>query len=362
VVGVRVVMACPYSLSRPGGVQGQVLGLARALRRRGVDVRVLAPCDGPPPEPGVVCVGPSVEWDSNGSVAPIAPGRATARRTAEAIRTIEPDVVHVHEPAVPGPCLSALIGFNGPMVATFHASGDLAHQWTRPALRAFMARVDVRVAVSETSEAAARANWNGDDYVVLWNGIDVDAFAHAPPTPSARPAVLFVGRHEPRKGLAVLLDAWEGIERDAVLWVASTGPQTRELRARRVPAVEWTGSIGDAEKAARMRGATVFCAPSLGGESFGIVLLEAMAAGTAVVASAIDGYANVARADREALLVPPGDAVALRDALRRTLDEPALRERLVAAGRARAAELSMERLAARYAELYERARRAVSPR
>src|SRR5688572_25083149 len=100
---MRVVMTCPYSLSRPGGVQGQVLGLERELRRHGVDVRVLGPCDGPPPEPGVTCVGPTVEWDSNGSVAPIAPGRQTARRTAEALRTIEPDLVHLHEPAVPGP-------------------------------------------------------------------------------------------------------------------------------------------------------------------------------------------------------------------------------------------------------------------
>jgi phosphatidylinositol alpha-mannosyltransferase len=349
-------MTCPYSLSRPGGVQGQVLGLARELRRLGIDVRVLAPCDGPPPEPGVVCVGPTVEWNSNGSVAPIAPGRATARRTAEALRTIEPDVVHLHEPAVPGPCLSSLIGFDGPMVATFHASGELLHQWSRPALRSLMNRVRYRVVVSESAKDTALANWTGDDeqYVVLWNGIEVDKWATAEPAPSTRPAVLFVGRHEPRKGLEVVLDAWPKLATPAVLWVAGTGPQTDELRARRVPNVEWLGSIPDPELHERMRGASVFCAPSLRGESFGVVLLEAMAAGTPNVASAIEGYQNVARHGVEALLVPPGDAGALRDALDRLLTDDELRTRLVAGGRARAAAFSMAKRAEGYIDLYER--------
>lgn len=353
---MRVVMTSPYSLSRPGGVQGQVLGLARELRKLGVDVRVIGPCDGPPPEPGVVSVGPSVEWHSNGSVAPISPGRATARRTAEVMRSIEPDVVHLHEPAVPGPCLSALIGFNGPMVGTFHASGELLHMWTRPALKSSMARLSARVVVSEAALETARANWYDAEYVVLWNGIEVDRFAAAVPTPTDRPAAFFIGRHEQRKGLAVLLDAWKGIDRDAVLWVGGTGPQTDELRAGTATTdIEWLGAITDAERDARLTGATVLCAPSLHGESFGVVLLEGMAAGTTVVASAIEGYANVARADRDALLVPAGDVTALRGALRRVFDDPALRKRLVSEGHARAEEFSMARLAERYLELYERA-------
>ena len=360
---MRVVMTCPYSLSRPGGVQGQVLGLARELRRHGVDVRVLGPCDGPPPEPGVTCVGPTVEWDSNGSVAPIAPGRQTARRTAEALRTIEPDLVHLHEPAVPGPCLSALIGFDGPMVATFHASGELLHQWSRPALRALMNRVLFRVVVSESAKDTALENWTGEDdqYVILWNGIDVETWAAATPAPSDRPAVFFVGRHEPRKGLSVLLDAWPDLETDAVLWVASTGPQTDELRGRNVAGVEWLGRITDAELHQYMRGATVFCAPSVGGESFGVVLLEAMAAGTPIVASAIDGYENVARNGREAALVPPGDPNALRAALDRVLTDAELRRTLVEGGRSRAAEFSMANLATRYIDLYERTLAARAP-
>jgi phosphatidyl-myo-inositol alpha-mannosyltransferase len=356
-------MTSPYSLSRPGGVQGQVLGLARELRKLGVDVRVVGPCDGPPPEPGVVSVGPSVEWNSNGSVAPISPGRATARRTAEVMRSIEPDLVHLHEPAVPGPCLSALIGFSGPMVGTFHASGELLHMWTRPVLRSQMARLSARVVVSESALETARANWYDAEYVVLWNGIEVDRFASARPMPSDRPAAFFVGRHEPRKGLEVLLDAWRGLDRDAVLWVGGVGLQTDELRAtsRGTTArgttganIEWLGAVTDVERNERLRGATLLCAPSLHGESFGVVLLEGMAAGTPVVASDIEGYRNVARADVDALLVPPGDVNALRGALRRIFDDAALRERLVVAGRERADEFSMARLAERYLELYER--------
>ncbi|MFM7224784.1 MAG: glycosyltransferase family 4 protein [Actinomycetota bacterium] len=353
---MRVAVVCPYSMSRPGGVQGQVLGLARELRGLGVDARIIAPCDGPPPDPAMVSVGPTVEWESNGSVAPIATTPATARRTAEALRSIEPDVVHLHEPIVPGPCLSALLGFEGPIVGTFHSSGDAPLQWLRPAARSVAARLTLRVAVSDAARRTAEAHWGGDEYLVLWNGIEVERIAAVAPTPSDRPAVCFVGRHEPRKGLAVLLEAWAGLDRDAVCWVIGTGPQGDELRARGVPGVEWLGPVSERERDARLRGATVFCAPSLGGESFGIVLLEAMAADTAIVAAAIEGYSDVARADREARLVPPGDPVALRSALRELLDDADRRTALVTAGRARAEEFSMRSLAARYLECYERAR------
>jgi phosphatidylinositol alpha-mannosyltransferase len=349
-------MMSPYSLSRPGGVQGQVLGLARELRKFGIDVRVIGPCDGPPPDPSVIDVGPTVEWESNGSIAPIAPGRSTARRTLEVLRGFDPDLVHLHEPPVPGPCLSALIGFNGPMVGTFHASGELGHSFARPPLRSLMTtRLSARIAVSEAARDTAVLNWNGDDYVVLWNGIEIDGIANTPPAPTQRPAVLFVGRHEPRKGLAVLLDAWAKLDRDAELWVAGVGPQTDELRSRGVPNVEWLGTVTDRKRNARMRGATIFCAPALGQESFGVVLLEAMAAGTPVVASDIEGYQNVARADVDALLVAPGDPEILGSALRFLLDDAGARERFVASGRERAQEFSMPRLAQRYLELYERA-------
>jgi phosphatidyl-myo-inositol alpha-mannosyltransferase len=355
---VKVSIVSPYSLSAPGGVQGQVLGLARALRLIGVDARVIGPCDGPPPEPGVTTVGPSVRFVSNGSISPMARAQKLAsERTLEALRTFQPDVMHLHEPLVPGPTSAALLGAAGAKVGTFHAAGEDGH----PAYRALKKvavsaanQLTIRTAVSADARQMAEDALGGS-YIVLPNGVDLDRFKKADPVPTTRPAVLFLGRHEPRKGLSVLLDAWAGLDRDAVLWVASDGPETQALRERRTPNVMWLGRITDDEKAARLKAATIFCAPALGQESFGIVLLEAMAAGTAVLASDIPGYRNVARPDREALLVPPGDAEALRAGLRRLLDADGLRRDLIDAGDLRVPEFSLARLAERYIPVYETA-------
>jgi phosphatidylinositol alpha-mannosyltransferase len=194
----------------------------------------------------------------------------------------------------------------------------------------------------------------GGDYAQVFNGVELEPFRTAEPHATKRPTVLFLGRHEPRKGLEVLLEALVDLPQDLTLWLAGDGPQTDELVRRFAgdPRVEWLGRISDEEKLARLVGADVFCAPSLRGESFGIVLLEAMAARTPVVASDLPGYANVARAGRDALLVPPGDAAALAAALRQVLDDPPTADRLVASGTERAEHFSMARLAARYLELY----------
>jgi phosphatidylinositol alpha-mannosyltransferase len=357
---MRVVLICPYSLSLPGGVQGQVLGLARTLRQRGVSATVLGPCDGPPPEPGVISVGPSVSLAANGSVAPLAPDPQAIRRTLEVLAALRPDVLHLHEPLVPGPALTALLAGSVPAVGTFHASGRVpAYVWLRPAVRAVARRIGLRTAVSPEARALAE-RWLGGACHVLPNGVEVERFAKADPWPvpdtpaGTGRAILFVGRHEPRKGLDVLLRAFAKLERrDAVLWVAGEGPQTAALAASAPDNVEWLGRISDRELAGRLRTAAVFCAPSLHGESFGVVLLEAMAAGTPVIASDIAGYRDVARDGREAVLVPGGDAAALADGLRKVLDDTTLAGRLVEAGTARAAGFSMERLAGRYVELYE---------
>jgi len=354
---VKVMIVSPYSLTFVGGVQGQVLGLARSLREMGVDARVVAPCDGPPPEPGVTAVGGSVRLPSNGSIAPIAAGKAAAGHTLEALRVVAPDVVHLHEPLVPGPTQAALLAAEAPLVGTFHASYSEANRWYqffRPPLRRVLERLAVRTAVSDEARRMAEDAFGGT-YHLLPNGVEVERYASADPWPSARPAILFVGRHEPRKGLAVLLDAFAGLDRDAVLWVAGDGAQSEELRARNVPGVEWLGQISDREKAARLRGATIAAFPSVASESFGVVLLEAMAAGVPAIASDIPGYRSVARPDREALIVPPGDPDALRSALRRLLADASHRNRLVEAGRRRADELSMARLAQRFVPVYEEA-------
>jgi len=360
---MRVALLCPYSLSAYGGVQLQVLGLARALRARGVDARVLAPTDGPPPMPGVTSLGPSVRYPSNGSIAPIASMKAASRRTLEALRVFEPDVLHLHEALSPGANHAALIGTDVPAVGTFHAAFPGRNGWYeafRLPLRKMVERLTIRTAVSE--EAQRNVERFGGACEILPNGVDVLTYADATPTPSPVPAICFVGRHERRKGIGVLLDAFERLDRDAVLWVAGEGPETDALRARRVPRVEWLGSIAESYKAQRLRGATIAAFPSIEGESFGVVLLEAMAASAALVASDLTGYRHVARDGREAVLVPPDDPDALASALRRVLDDPPLRSSLVAAGRVRADEFSMDHLADAFVERYELAiKQAATP-
>ena len=353
---MRVGLICPYSLTTPGGVQGQVLGLARSLRHLGHDARVLGPCDGPPPDGGVTPLGRSVPTAANGSVAPIAPDPSCQLRTIRALRDEGFDVLHLHEPLVPGPCMTAILFRNAPIVGTFHAAGgSAAYRYLNWGVRRLARRLDHRCAVSEDARAMAHDALGGD-YTLLFNGIEVDRFAKAEAWPSDGPTIFFVGRHEPRKGLAVLLEAMQTLPADVRVWVAGDGPETADLQARygHDGRVEWLGRIDDHEKASRLRGADVFCAPSLRGESFGVVLLEGMAAQTPVVASDLPGYHNVARSGADAILVPPGDPRALAAALAQVLENPTCAERLVASGRERAEEFSMDNLAARYADLYER--------
>jgi phosphatidylinositol alpha-mannosyltransferase len=292
---------------------------------------------------------------SNGSLAPIAPDPSCALRTIRALRDEAFDIVHLHEPCCPGPTLTSMLFTDRPMVGTFHRSGaSSAYAVLGGPARRLVNRLRVRFAVSpEARDTAADAL--GGDYELVFNGIEIEHFAKATPTPTDGPTIFFVGRHEERKGLGVLLDAMALLPPDVRLWVAGEGNQTAALEARTAGdgRIEWLGRLSDADKASRLRGADVFCAPSLHGESFGIVLLEAMAAQTPIVASDLAGYRNVARPDVDAVLVPPGDAVALADALRRVLADPGLATRLVQSGDCRAAELSMDKLAERYVSSYE---------
>ena len=351
---MRIGLVCPYSLTIPGGVQGQVLGLARALRTAGHEVRVLGPCDGPPPDAGVTPLGRSVPTAANGSVAPIAPDPSAQLRTIRALRDEAFDMIHLHEPLAPGPTMTALLFGSAPMVGTFHAAGESApYRYLGWGLKRMAKRLAVRCAVSPDAVALAQEALGGH-YELLFNGIEVERFASVDPHPVESRTIFFLGRHEPRKGLDVLLAAMADLPPDVRLWVGGDGPQTDELRSRygHDHRIEWLGRISDAERAARMRGCTVYCSPSVRGESFGMVLLEAMASGAALVASDLDGHRNVATDGVDALLAPVGDPAALAKSLRRVLEDPALRADLVAGGRARADQLSMSRLAARYAAIY----------
>lgn len=361
---MRIGLVCPYSLTMPGGVQNQVMAMAASLRRRGHEARVLAPCDGPPPQTFVSPLGASVRQPSNGSIAPIAPDPAAQYRTIGALSAEEFDVLHLHEPGVPGPSLTALFVNPAPIVATFHAAGEQrAYGIFAPLARRMGRHMDVKVAVSEDALALASPAVGGE-WVTLFNGIDRTAAA-VDPWPTKGPTVFFLGRHEPRKGLEVLLDALEETEAELTVWVAGEGEPTERLRAtRRDSRIEWLGRIDDAERDRRLVGADVFCAPSLGGESFGIILLEAMAAGTAVVASAIGGYEKVATAPAPdgsvpeqpaALLFDAGDASALASALERVLGDAELGDSLRRSGLRRAAAFDMELLVDRYEDLYAQA-------
>jgi phosphatidylinositol alpha-mannosyltransferase len=354
---VRVGIVCPYSLTLPGGVQGQALGLGGALRRIGIDARVLGPCDGPPPDTTVIPLGNSVGTVANGSMAAIAPDPSAALRTIRALRDEAFDVVHLHEPLVPGPTLTALVFAEEPLVGTFHRSGHGPwYRATRPFAAVTVDRLTVRAAVSEAAKSTAEEVLGGH-YELVWNGIDPQAYAQAEPWPTDGPTVLFVGRHEARKGLAVLIDAVGRLGPDVRLWIAGEGPETLRLRESTAAdgRIEWLGPIGEIEKRRRLRGADVLCAPSMRGESFGVVLLEGMAAGAAVVAGDIAGYRNVARPDHDALLVPPGDSVALARALQVSLEGGPEVAARVANARQRAAAFSLDALAERYVSLYHQA-------
>ena len=353
---LRIGVVCAYSVGVPGGVQGQVMGLARVLRRMGHEVRVLAPCDGPPPATFVTPLGNSIPTAANGSVAPIAPDLSCALRTIRALRDEDFDVLHLHEPLAPGPTMTTLYLDIAPVVATFHAAGDSAsYRLFNPIVRSLASHIDARVVVSKDALDLAQRYLPGE-YQTLFNGVEVERYRSAEPLKTEHPTVFFCGRHEERKGLAVLLDALGKLPPEVRCWVASEGPETPALQARYAgdPRIEWLGRITDEEKIARLKGASVFCAPSLHGESFGVVLIEAMAAGTPVVASSLPGYQNVATHDVDALLVPPGDAAALGSALHTALFDRPVAERLRRAGEARAEDFSMEALAAEYIEIYNR--------
>lgn len=353
-------MFCPYSLSIPGGVQAQVLGLGAELRRMGHEVRVLGPCDGPPPAPWVTPLGDSLPTAANGSIAPLAPDPSATLRTIRALRDEDFDVWHLHEPLAPGPTLTALTLHSRPIVATFHAAGrSSSYRALRPVLAGLVRRIDHAVAVSPHARDLA-ARYFDRDYEVLFNGISLpDSDPGRVDGEADRDGVLFIGRHEERKGLSVLLGAMTTMAAEdsgkLTCRIIGDGPDTEMLRRRHADPerFRWLGRVTETDKATLLASSLVFAAPSLHGESFGVVLLEAMAAGAAVVASDLDGYRNVATDQVDALLVPPGDEAALATAIGRVAQDPVLRAELVAAGRERAALFTMRRLAELYVERYE---------
>lgn len=364
---MRIGMVCPYSFDVPGGVQSHVLQLAEVMRARGHGVSVLAPAT-----PGVslpdyvVSAGRAIPIPYNGSVARLQFSPAVHGRVRRWLADGEFDVLHLHEPNAPSLSMWALRVAEGPIVATFHTSTTKSLTLTvfQGVLRPWHEKIVGRIAVSDLAR-----RWQmealGTDAVEIPNGVDVASFASAPllngyPRPGR--TVLFLGRYdEPRKGMSVLLDALPPVvERfaDLQLLVVGHGDE-HELRAQAgavVRHIRVLGQVDDAGKASAMRSADVYCAPNVGGESFGIVLVEAMAAGTAVVASDLHAFRRVLRDGELGRLVPVGPnggGAALADGLIAVLEDDALRQRYVAAGSAAVLRYDWSVVASQIMRVYE---------
>jgi phosphatidylinositol alpha-mannosyltransferase len=339
---MRIGMVCPYSFDVPGGVQSHVLQLAEVMRGRGHEVSVLAPSSPHVQLPDyVVSGGKAVPIPYNGSVARLRFGPATHRQVKKWLAQGDFDVLHLHEPNAPSLSMLALQAAEGPIVATFHTSTtkSLTLSVFQGILRPFHEKIIGRIAVSDLAR-----RWQmealGSDAVEIPNGVDVEALQSAPRLdgyPRPGKTVLFLGRFdEPRKGMAVLLGALPGlVERFGGIEILIVGRGDEDdLRAKcgdLAGHLRFLGQVDDAEKAAALRSADVYCAPQTGGESFGIVLVEAMAAGTPMVASGIDAFRRVLLDGAAGRLVAVDDSEALAEALIEVLDDDALRRRYVTA-------------------------------
>ncbi|EHK84625.1 glycosyltransferase family 4 protein [Rhodococcus pyridinivorans] len=337
---MRIGMVCPYSFDVPGGVQAHVVDLAEVLIGRGHEVSVLAPASETTPLPDfVVSAGRAVAIPYNGSVARLSFGPVSYARVRRWINDNDFDVLHIHEPNAPSLSMLALKVAEGPIVATFHTSTtkSLVLSTFQGVLQPYLEKISGRIAVSELAR-----RWQvtslGADAVEIPNGVDVPFFRHAPLLPGyprAGRTVLFLGRYdEPRKGMEILLGALPALvarHPDIEILVVGRGDEDRLRKGagRYFRHLRLLGQVDDDEKASAMRSADVYCAPNLGGESFGIVLVEAMAAGTAVVASQLDAFRRVLRDGQAGVLVPVADADALARGLLEVLDDDDRRQALV---------------------------------
>lgn len=367
---MRIGMVCPYSLSALGGVQTHVLGLARGLRNHGHQVQVLAPAGGNNTTDSlpefVTPAGRGIRIPYNGSVVPLAFGPVAANRARRWMHDHDFDVLHLHEPVAPSLSLIVLALAEVPVVATFHfaTTRSRALAAAQGLLQPTMEKITARIAVSSLARRV-HVEYLGGDAVEIPNGVDVSQFSAARPLagyPRSGGTVGFVGRFgEPRKGMPVLLTALRTLIRtrpELRLLVVGHGDAEALLRAAGpalAPRIEVLGSVADEGKAAVLASVDVLCVPALGGESFGIVLSEAMAAGTPVIASDLDAFRRVLDDGKAGVLVAAGSPNALSTALDDLLDDPARRAALAAAGRRRAAMWDWPVVARRVLQVYDSA-------
>jgi phosphatidylinositol alpha-mannosyltransferase len=362
---MKVGLVSPYVYPLPGGVTEHVRHLYENLRKRGHDVRIITSSHGlqRSSEGDIIRIGKGFSMPANGSMGTITLSPRFLSQVRDVLEEERFDLLHFHEPFVPFLSPIVLRLSSSVNIATFHAYGGFspAYEFGSRVLGGYAERLHGRIAVSAAARHFIDRFFPGD-YKVIPNGVDVDRFRRAVPIARWQDGtsnILFVGRHEPRKGLIELLKAFRILRStgcECRLLIVGSGPQEREARryvlTRRLRGVEFLGRVSDDEKAQLYKTADVYVSPATGRESFGIVLLEAMAAGTAIVCSDIHGYKGVVRRGREGLLVPPRKPKALAEAIGTLVADPELRLRMGKEGEARAAEFSWERVTAKVDDYY----------
>lgn len=365
---MRIGIVCPYSFVVPGGVQGHVRELAQTCLTAGHHVSVLAPADADDPTlPWFVSpAGRALAVRFNGSVARLQFGPLAYARVRRWLRAGDFDVLHLHEPTVPSLSMLALAVADGPIVVTFHLSTTRSRTLTAftPVLRPLLEKVTARIAVSELARRV-QVEHLGGDAVEIPNGVDTGCFSGAAPLPGYPTfggTVGFVGRFtEPRKGMGVLLEALRELipryphVRLLVVGSGSEGVLRREAGAELSAHIDLLGAVDDATKARALRSVNVYCAPNTGGESFGMILTEAMAAGTPVVASDLDSFRRVLDGGRAGVLSPTGNSTVLATELANLLEDPTRRAELAIAGQVRVASYDWSCVAAQVLRVYETA-------
>ncbi len=362
---MKIGLVSPYVYPLPGGVTQHVRYLYENLRLRGHDVRILTSSHGlqRSSEGDVIRLGKGFSMPANGSVGTVTVSPRYISQVRAVLERERFDVLHFHEPFVPFLSLVILRESQSVNVATFHAFGGWspAYEFGSRALRGYAERLHGRIAVSAAARHFIDRYFPGH-YKVIPNGVDVERFQRSVPLARWQDGtrnILFVGRFEPRKGLLDLLKGYRILRKtgcECRLLVVGGGPQEREARryvaTRRLVGVEFLGRVTDDEKAQLFRTADVYVSPATGGESFGIVLLEAMASGAPIVASDIHGYKGVVRRGREGLLVPPREPKQLAAAMARLLADRELAAQMSAAGPMRAEDFSWPRVTAKVDDYY----------
>ena len=362
---MKIGLVTPYVYPLPGGVNQHVRFLYENLRLRGHDVRIITSSHGlqRSSEGDVIRIGKGLSVPSNGSVGTVTVSPRYISQVRNVLEHEQFDLLHFHEPFVPFLSLVTLRESSSVNVATFHAYAGFspAMELGSKLLKGYAGRLHGRIAVSAAARHFIDRFFPGD-YKVIPNGVDVAHYRRAVPIArwqDGTPNILFVGRFEDRKGLIHLLKAFRMLRKEGHecrLLVVGSGPQERELRryvmTRGLQNVEFLGRVSESEKTQLFRTADIFVSPATGRESFGIILLEAMAAGAPIVCSDIHGYKGVVQRDRQALLVPPGDRKALAAAISTLLDDPQLRARMAASGLERVEQFSWEQVTARVEAYY----------